>query len=175
MIKSNQEYSSKNTSINKNKVPKIYKEVEKHHGWTKGSLNLDIGGGKYDTLSDILKKNDDVTNLIYDPFNRSEYHNVNIINHLYESKADTVTISNVLNVIKEKKERINILHNAFNNLKENGVLYITVYEGNCSGIGKNTRKDQFQLNHKSSWYLDEVRTVFPSANIKGKLIFAKKE
>lgn len=174
MIKTEQKLSSKNTSINKNQAPIIVKEVAKRVGWIPGSKNLDLGGGRYDILTEKLHDEHSVTNLIYDPFNRSEEHNKQILQSLEEEKADTVTISNVLNVVQEIDERINIIKNAHNYLKDGGSAFITVYEGNKSNIGKETKKDQFQLNKPMQDYIEEVSQVFEHAEIKGKLIICKK-
>lgn len=174
MIKSNQKYTSKNTSINKKNTPSIFREVKSKSKWIKGSTNLDLGGGRYDILTHRLNEEFSIRNLIYDPYNRSKEHNDSILSILKSEKADTSTISNVLNVIKEEKERINLLKNAFFNIKDSGTLYITVYEGNRTGVGKLVRNDQFQLNKKTSEYLDEIKKVFPKVEIKGKLIICKK-
>ena len=67
-----QEYTSARSSIKQ--VPAGFKIVDKYFGWKPNTLNLDIGGGKYDLMTEaLLKKN--VTNLVYDPYNRSEHHN----------------------------------------------------------------------------------------------------
>ena len=60
-------------------------------------------------------------------------------------QSDTVTISNVLNVVKEKAARKEILLNAIDAIKPNGKVYITTYEGDGTGIGKVT-KSGYQLN-----------------------------
>lgn len=174
MIKSKQKYTSQKTSINKTKTPAIFKEVEKKKGWNKGSTNLDLGGGKYDTLSDKLLECYGIENFIYDPFNRSESHNENTLKTINSKSPDTVTISNVLNVIKEKDERLNILRNAYNYMSNNSTLFITVYEGNGSSKGSVVRDDQYQLNLKTKEYKKEISEVFPFVEIKGKLIICKK-
>lgn len=50
-------------------------------------------------------------------------------------------------------------------------VYITVYEGDGSGIGKKTLKG-YQLNKKTSEYLEELREVFPDAKMKNGVIRA---
>ena len=60
-----QEFTSAKTSINKNKVPALFKLAV----FKPDTVNLDYGGGKFDTATEYLKKFN-VTNLIYDPYNR---------------------------------------------------------------------------------------------------------
>jgi len=165
MIK--QEYTSANTSINKNRVPALFHQVT----FSNGTVNLDYGGGKYDTATEYLVSQG-VTNLIYDPYNRTAEHNQAVIDRVIQmGGADTVTCSNVLNVIKEKEVRLNILQNIRMLLKANGILYIKVYTGDGTGIGKVT-KAGYQLNRKTTAYLNEIQTIFPNARQKGELIIA---
>ena len=93
-----QEYSSAKTSIKQ--IPAGFRIIDKHFGWQPGTVNLDIGGGKYDLMTDALKEKG-VKNLIYDPFNRPLEHNLKIIEELEDHTMDTVTMFNLLNVIKE--------------------------------------------------------------------------
>ncbi len=133
-----QEFSSKSTSINKNKVPTVFKKII----WKSGSFNLDIGGGRYDTASEYLKSFG-AENRIYDKFNRSEAENSFALN---KTDYDTATISNVLNVIKEREIWMDLAELAFDHLKPGGKLYITVYEGDRSSVGRKSKKDCWQNN-----------------------------
>ena len=163
---SEQEFSSEKTSINSNKLPAIFRLIK---NWASGTLNLDYGGGKFDNASEYLAELG-VTNLIYDKYNRSSEHNNSVITQVRQNGgADTSTLSNVLNVIKEKSARIACLKNIRNLLKPSGVLYVTVYEGSGSGEGKPTSSG-YQRNLKTEGYLEEIQEIFPSAYRKGKLI-----
>ena len=164
--KEDQQFTSADTSINSSKVPAVFNKVD----WKKGTVNVDIGGGRFDTAQEFLKPKG-VENLVYDPYNRSKAHNQRISDRLDKKKADTATISNVLNVIQEKDARIEVLNNAKENVKPNGEVYITVYEGNGSGIGAETSKG-YQLNMKLKDYLTEVQEVFPDAYIRRGMIVA---
>lgn len=162
-----QEFTSKNTSINSTKLPAIFKMINLEPG----TVNLDYGGGRFDNVADYLTQYD-VINLVYDPFNRSNEHNKEVIRLIREhGGADTATLSNVLNVIKEPEVRLNVLQNISNLVKPDGTLYITVYEGNGSGEEGPT-KAGYQLNRKTRDYLEEIQEVFPEAFVKGKLIIA---
>ena len=87
-------YDSRNTS--RNQVPALFKQV----AWIPGTVNLDVGGGRYDRGTAYLA-DQDVTSIVFDPFNRSEAHNLAALRQLAKTRADTATITNVLNVIKE--------------------------------------------------------------------------
>ena len=163
-----QEHSSAKTSINSNKVPAVFKLVT---DWKSGTINLDFGGGSFDTASEYLADKG-VTNLIYDKFNRSTEHNREVIKQIRANGgADTATCSNVLNVIKEPEVRTNVLENIKKLVKPTGTVYITVYEGSGKGNEGET-KSGYQLNRKTAGYLDEIKEVFPDATRKGKLIIA---
>ena len=73
-MKDKQKITSKDTSINKNVYPAVFNRVK---DWEEGTVNLDIGGGKYDTATDYLE-NFGVENLIYDPYNRDEEWNKDV-------------------------------------------------------------------------------------------------
>lgn len=162
-----QEFTSENTSTNSGKLPAIFKLVN----FEPGTINLDYGGGKFDNVAEYLIDYD-VINLVYDPYNRSREHNQEVIRMIRDhGGADTVTLSNVLNVIKEPEVRLHALQNIRKLVKPSGTVYITVYEGTRKGNeGPTTRG--YQLNKKTADYLDEIRQVFPDAVTKGKLIIA---
>lgn len=169
LAKADQKISSAKTSINSNKLPAIYNMVK----FNKGDLVLDYGGGKFDNGIEFLKDKG-ATGLVYDPYNRDKDYNKETLKTISDNGgADVVLLSNVLNVIAEEPARIAALKNCKKLLKSGGNFYCTVYEGNRSGTGKET-KSGYQLNTKTADYLDEVKTVFKDAAIKGKLISASK-
>lgn len=164
-----QEISSAETSINSSKIPTLFHLVD----FKEGSLNLDYGGGKFDNVADYLESEYGATNLVYDPYNRSSEHNKAVLDQVRKNGgADTVTCSNVLNVIKEPSARLAVIRNCKNYLKNGGTAYFTVYVGDSSGVGKITSKG-YQLNQKTPWYVDEISQVFSNVSRKGQLIIAK--
>lgn len=163
-----QQYTSAETSINSSKLPAVFNKVD----WVSGTTNFDNGGGKFDNATEALAKKG-VKNLIYDPYNRSAEHNKSVASQVSGGRADTSTISNVLNVIQEKEARVEVLNNSKNAVKAGGKVYITVYEGDGSGVGKVTSKG-YQLNMKTKDYLNEVKEVFPDAKVKNGVIIATK-
>lgn len=164
-----QEYTSANTSINSSKLPAIFKLIN----LSPNTINLDFGGGRFDNASEYLATKD-VTNLIYDPYNRSSEHNKNVLDTIRKNNgADTATCSNVLNVIKEENARHTVIQNIYNLLKSNGIAYFTVYEGTGKG-NEGATKSGYQLNRKTVDYVDEIKEVFSNVTRKGKLIIANK-
>jgi len=162
-----QEFTSEKTSINADKLPALFKMVK----FAPNSLNLDYGGGKFDNVTDFLAEQN-VENLVYDPYNRSAEHNKSVLAKVRSNGgADTITCSNVLNVVKEPEVRQSILTNIKKLLKPNGTVYITVYEG-LKDKPEGPTKSGYQLNRKTEDYLDEIRQVFPDAERRGKLITA---
>ena len=164
-----QEYTSANTSINSAKLPAIFSMVN----FKPETINLDYGGGKFDNATTALEGKG-VTNLIYDPYNRSSGHNKDVIDTVRKNGgADTVTCSNVLNVIKEPEARKAAIKNIYSLLKNSGTAYFTVYEGTGKG-NEGPTKSGYQLNKKTGDYVEEISSVFPSVSRRGKLIIASK-
>lgn len=162
-----QEYTSENTSINKAKLPAVYNLIK----LKPGSLVVDFGGGKWDTAVEHFAK-ENITILVYDPYNRSAEHNKEVLRILRENGgADAAVNSNVLNVIKEPEARKNVLENIARITKPGAPIYITVYEGKGNGQEGPT-KSGYQLNRKTADYLEEIQEVFPDATRRGKLITA---
>lgn len=162
-----QEYDSAATSINSNKLPTIYKLVN----FEPGKVYLDFGGGKFDN-GVYYVRDLGATLLVYDPYNRSDEHNKEVLRVIKENGgADATLNSNVLNVIKEPEARLGVLNNIRKLTKPGGDVYITVYEGTGKG-NEGPTKAGYQLNRKTEGYMEEVESVFPDAQRKGKLIHA---
>lgn len=164
-----QEYTSARSSIKQ--VPAGFKIVDKHFGWKPGTINLDIGGGKYDLMTEeLLKKN--VTNLVFDPYNRSQKHNDDVLMVCRQFSADTVTIFNVLNVIKEYEMQINVLNLAVEALRYGGTVYVRSTYKNPKKVSGPTKSGTFQHYKTQEEYLEIVKTVFPKAELKYGIIYS---
>jgi hypothetical protein len=180
--RNSQSVGSGDTSINSEKLPAIFSKVN----WVPGTVNLDYGGGKFDNATEFLRTRG-VTSYVLDKFNRSPEHNAAVAEKTQEGQSDTVTISNVLNVIKERSGRDEVLRNAADAVKPDGTVYITVYEGNGKGVGKYSQFDRvsdpdgkvskvpksWQENRLTSDYIPEVRKYFKDVTIKNKVIYAR--
>lgn len=169
-----QEFTSAATSINKAKLPTGYSTVHRRFGWKPDTLHIDIGGGKFDNAVEFLG-NLGVEAHVYDPFNRPEEHNQRVMERVSKEGADTASMFNVLNVIKEPEYRIEALRTAHSTLKPGGRIFIGIYEGDKTGVGKRTKADSWQNNMPTAAHLPEVREVFPNAKIEHGIIHATKE
>lgn len=180
--KMKQQYSSEKTSVNIKKFPRVYTSKIFLETLKDGVIITDIGAGKYSAVDKMFGENIfvndryreaykdiDLSKIKYYPFdkyNRSEKVNVHTLKQIV--KTDVVIISNVLNVIKEHQIRIDILDLAKSFLN-NGKIFISVYVGNKSGIGKVT-KSGWQENRVLKSYIKEVSEVFDNYFIKDGLI-----
>lgn len=149
-----QNFTSAATAVNgkAGKLPAIYKKLN-----LEGLAILDIGCGAYtDHINDYVT---DKGGFWYgiDPFNQSAKHNMDVlavwdvVSGIAEN-SNLVISSNVLNVIDSK----DALQDAVNRIVEKsagGAYAVTVYEGNGSGVGKQTGIDQWQRNAKLKEYL----------------------
>lgn len=144
-----QRYTSANTSVNSSRLPKIYNLAKEK---IEGKSVLDYGCGKY--FDNYIDKVD--ANLCgYDKYNRPDK---TVLNGTY----DVAICSNVLNVIAETDERLRILEE----MKQLApTVLITVYEGNRSGIGGQTKADCYQLNRSRGDYIPELVHVFGEGNV----------
>jgi len=146
------------TSVNQ--VPALHKRVE----WQDGTVNLDLGGGKFDTATEWLAGRG-VRNLVLDRFNRDPEHNRSVLDEVSESGADTVTVANVLNVIRDPEMRQEVVRTAAELVRPGGTVYFSVYEGDRSGEGRVTAQGSWQENRKLRSYLPEIAAVFPDAKV----------
>lgn len=129
-------------------------------------INLDYGGGKYDIGTEYLYRNG-IRNLIYDKFNRTKQHNHSVLKEIMDlGGADTVTLLNVLNVIRERENRIFCIKDAFSYLKSGGSMIITIYYGKANNIGELTKKITWQENRKMISYADEIKEALGDVNLE---------
>jgi len=164
-----QEYSSAKTSIKQ--VPAGFKIIDKYFGWKPNTINLDIGGGKYDLMTEKLLEKD-VTNLVYDPYNRSQKHNDDVLMACRQFSADTVTIFNVLNVIKEYEMQINVLNLALEAVRYGGMVFVRSAYMNPNKVSGVTKSGTYQHYKTQKEYLEIVKVVFPKAELKYGIIYS---
>ena len=154
MTTATQTYTSANTSVNSKRLPAIYKKID----WNKiknyyGDLVvLDVGAGKYTQHIKEYIESKGGEYIPYDPYNLSAEDN------LYASanfdRANVIICSNVFNVIKET-DVIYDLHEMIT--KYNVPYFISVYEGDRSWIGHETKKGCWQRNETIDAYLINCR------------------
>jgi len=126
--------NSENTS--RKQIPRIFHQITPKDN----DLVLDYGGGKFDKGLDHLKNKFPKTNFVlYDPFNRPDFYNQNTLEIVKENHGVNIGIlSNVLNVIPQKKVRKKILYDLYSLLKPNGEIFISVYNANRTEKYKET-------------------------------------
>lgn len=162
-----QGYTSKATSINRNKLPAVYRKVQLSAPYV-----LDYGCGKYtDHIRSALPLH---TFLPYDPYNQPMEVNTDsmLMVDIAIGKRYPVDVvcSNVLNVIDDDdtiREIVRQVESIVN--RSGGNAYFTVYEGNRSGIGKASGWDQYQRNEPTRNYL----RFFRNAIIKNGVIIIR--
>lgn len=169
---SKQKYSSAKTALKypdpNNKKPKLFSLFDKGK-LDLGKRNLDIGSGENWKLNYWLR-GEGVDNYMFDPYNLPKGVNDIAMKECSDGQCDTVTISNVLCVIKEKEMRLDVLKIAYNSLKEDGVCYISIYNSGKEGVTCNG----WQNGKAKEWYLPEILDVFNNYEIKYGIILAKK-
>lgn len=164
-----QTYTSRNTSINRDKLPAVFSKAT-----FTASMVMDYGSGRY--TDHIRKHVNDMhkTYLPYDPYNQSEERNAItakiVCNAMVVHVPIDVVCSNVLNVIDDD-ETVRKIAGHLEDIasRSGGTGYVTVYEGNRSGIGKRTGADQYQRNEPLRSYLK----YFRNATIKNGMIVIK--
>jgi hypothetical protein len=136
------------------------------------TINLDYGGGRYDKATDLLAA-EGCINAIYDPFNRTLSHN--LLTRLKIARAGgahSATINNVLNVIAEREAQLDAISQAANGLRDDGIAYFLIHEGDRCGLGKETSKG-WQRNEKAKAYMDLLESRFGIVERKGNILIAR--
>ena len=154
MTTATQTYTSANTSVNSKRLPAIYKKID----WYRIKLQynklvvLDIGAGKYTQHIKEYIESKGGEYIPYDPYNLSPADNLYAGANFH--RATVVICSNVFNVIKEM-DVIYDLHEMIT--KYNVPYFISVYEGDRSWIGHETKKGCWQRNETIDAYLINCR------------------
>ena len=155
--------------MNSRKVPKVYQKIIPD---TTPRVVFDYGCGKFiDHIRDSLP--DHITYIPYDPFNQPYDVNergIRFLNYVSSTKNKVpmdIVCASVLNVIDDTEVVANIGRMLTRLHEESGCgVYISVYEGDKSGVGKRTGKDQYQRNEP----LQAYQKFFPGSSIRNKMI-----
>ena len=128
-----QTHTSKNTSINKENLPRIYT----HINWEKfrGKTVLDYGCGRYTEHIRKLMWLYDIDWYGYDPYWRVEFLNEEALH----CNPDIVICSNVFNVLDNYRD-VTRIHDYIRYKLHPIYFFYTVFEGDKSKIGKETKK-----------------------------------
>lgn len=137
-----------------------------------GPRNADIGGGPYELGTQALRARG-VKNLVFDPHNRGVDENERAVRQICGGQADTATVANVLNVIREPAVRQQVLRQAADAVGCAGdkPVYIAVHHDPKQKAGPTPFGWQEQRPLKS--YLPEVEKVFKKVELKGDMIVAR--
>ena len=164
-----QTFTSSATSINRTKLPAVYGRAT-----FSAPFVLDYGCGKYiDHIADHLHKQGREL-FPYDPYNQTADVNRTTVERIAVCMNKRIPLdvvcSNVLNVIDSEADISRICHYLENIVTTTGGTgYITVYEGDRSGTGRQTGRDQYQRNAPLRDYL----RFFHSATIHHGMIIIK--
>lgn len=166
-----QKFSSAQTSVNRSKLPAVYRKAKLS---ARTPFLVDYGCGKYiEHIQSFLVEHGKVM-YPFDPYNQPDavnLHTLNFVRWAMDRRMETdVVCSNVLNVIDSDCEVSRICYYIENiATATGGTAYVTVYEGDRSGVGRQTGKDQYQRNAPLSDYL----RFFHNATIKNGMIIIK--
>lgn len=164
--------TSKNTSVNKDKTPRIFTLLSEHGVY--GTHLFDIGCGKWTRHIAKYAKEMGVCSKYhgFDPYNQTASHNVKVIDAMTAEKyaeygdynPNIFVSSNVLNVINTYGGRYKYLREILFFMKQIDELYITIYEGDRSGKGKETKKDCYQCNMTCKAFYKEIEGMLNGYN-----------
>ena len=150
-----QEISSAATSIST--LNRIYKLIPKF-GYQDETIIMDYGCGKYNKNKEEAEKHG-FRWFGYDPYNRSEDENKLTSKLMKLVKPHIIICSNVLNVLESDDILKDVLNQIYNYASEDTDIYITIYEGDKSGVCKVTTKG-YQRNTKLDDYIGHIYEWF---------------
>lgn len=161
-----QKFTSSATSINRTKLPAVYRKANLSAG-----LVFDYGCGKYTDHIESFVKAPHRVYLPYDPYNQPDDVNkfsvTLVLNAMHVHYPVDVVCSNVLNVIDSDGEVSRICHHIEEIVTTTGGTgYVTVYEGDRSCTGRQTGADQYQRNEPLREYL----RFFHNATVRNGMI-----
>ena len=98
--------------------------------WRRGRRNFDYGSGKnYKIITNYLLKRFGVINICYDPNFISQEENKKSLQLALNGDFDTTTSMSILNIIKDKNKRLDIIKIMKSSLKKGGVAYFKIFHG----------------------------------------------
>lgn len=161
-----QKYTSKNTSINTKRLPAIYNKINWTYVKSKIEYDIcknmetsslchlrvvDIGCGRETSHIENMLRKYGFDYYPYDPYWCSEEQNKRALKILMEDEEAVVICSNVLNVIAEP-EIVDKIHKMVSTMgasrNQRKLYFITIYEGDKSGNGKESKNGCWQRNEK---------------------------
>jgi len=157
--------NSKLTSINSNRLPRLYGYLNRMVGLDNKTV-LDLGCGNPKT-QELLRNSFPNTRLILiDKFWNGTGLNTRAYKAACKYQPDLVVISNVLNVIDQDEDMYDLLSSA---AMMKAPIYITIYEGNKSGVGEETSRG-YQRNQPVKWYTKLFSPLYFNVELKNNVI-----
>ena len=155
------------TSVNKDKVPQLFTWAVGKGLIRPGDFVFDLGCGRWpETTKGFLRENGvDVIDQ-WDPnwFPDADYVPI--------EGYDVVCLSNVLNVIGDRAERIRALKMAWDALRPGGVMLVTVYEAEGDGASGPSKDGCWQERRKLRSYAEDELACYFGAIIPGTRLWA---
>lgn len=150
----------------------LFSSVQKRFGWKPGTVNLDIGGGRFELTTEYLADLG-VKNLVHDLYNRSQEHNDAVCEYVTAHGLDTVTNSNVLNVIKERSARSAVISfcASMAERSRSGVCIFATYDPKDGKKADKTR-DGWQERRPLESYVPEIAQHFKHYVRMGDIVVA---
>lgn len=170
-----QKITSANTSLHQipalHKSAIVIKQLNTIHPDVR--IAVDIGCGKYpDEISKFMRENYECGYFPYDPYNMPSETNTMTAKFIRGNGFKIALCANVLNVIDDDdamEETIELCATAVRN--QGGKAFFSVYEGNRSGNGKET-KAGYQRNAPAAAYIPFIQKHFRHVERRGKVICA---
>jgi len=128
---------------------------------------LDIGGGRYDHKSEYLRKEKGIELLVWDPFNRTQFHNDGVRKSVEQKKVSVATSMSVLNVIPNINARLAHIITVKESLAIDGIAYFKIWPGTGKYAGTGVEEfgdNEYQANAYSDCFIDEIELVFGLEN-----------
>lgn len=149
-------YTSAATSINSRKAPAIVHQLHKANLLSTGMLLLDYGCGRYPETTRAALCLSPLEYAYCDPYNVEPAENGrNRARVMAAGGADVVMCANVLNVIDSDDAVQAVVDDAIHMLADRcgSTAVFSVYEGDRSGTGRQTKTDCWQRNQKLRDYV----------------------
>lgn len=150
-------FTSAETSINNTKRPAIYNKIAPNFN---NAIVFDYGCGKFTEHIKKFVEENGGEYYGFDKFNQPEnvnelfYEKVHLWFNNMIPKKSVFICSNVLNVIDD----ISVIKEIFYFSTCFNFAYFAIYEGDKSGIGRQTKKDCYQRNETTVTYLNQFKS-----------------
>lgn len=130
---------------------------------------LDVGGGKFDFNRSYMKRKKNIDLLVWDPYNRSTSHIMNVQAEVVNNKVDAATSMSVLNVIPEPEVRLAHINTLKAALTIGGKAYFKIWLGKLplqETYLPSATESSYQANAYADRFLKEIEIVFGIENVR---------